>query len=324
MKVMITGGAGYIGAHACAALAARGHEVVVFDHLKHGRRDFVQWGALIEGDLCEPEAIRDAMARERPDAVMHFASLIFVGESVEKPGLYYRNNVVGSVNLLDAMRASGTERIVFSSTAAVYGIPNQDPIPEDHAKAPINPYGASKLMVEQMLADHDAAHGLRFAALRYFNAAGADPESRIGEAHVPETHVIPLALEAAYGDPTAFKIFGTDYPTSDGTAVRDYIHVVDLVEAHVLALEHLARGGDSLALNLGAGTGVTVREVVEAVERVTGKRLRPSESPRRPGDPPSLVADNSRARERLGWTPQRSDLDTMIADAWAWRLKQGG
>jgi UDP-arabinose 4-epimerase len=323
MKVMVTGGAGYVGAHACAALAARGHEVVVFDHLERGRRDFVQWGELIEGDLCDPAAIAAAMQRANPDAVMHFAAVTYVEESVRNPAFYYRNNVAGALNLLDAMREHGAASIVFSSTAAVYGIPTKVPIPEDHAKAPINPYGASKLMIEQALQDYDAAYGVRSASLRYFNAAGADPQCRIGEAHVPETHVIPLALEAAYRDPTAFKIFGTDYPTRDGTAVRDYIHVVDLAEAHVLALEHLAGGGSSLALNLGTGEGVTVREIVDGVERVTGKRLQPAESPRRAGDPPALVADNRRAREVLGWTPARSDIETMIADAWAWRLKQG-
>ncbi len=323
MKVLVTGGAGYIGSHACAALAARGHEVVVFDNLKHGRRDFVQWGALVVGELCKPASIGAAMAQARPDAVMHFAALISVGESVESPAKYYRNNVGGTLNLLDAMRAHGVDKLVFSSTAAVYGLPGRTPIPEDHRLAPINPYGASKHMAEQILKDHDAAFGVRHVSLRYFNAAGADPEARIGEAHAPETHAIPLALEAAYGDPASFRIFGTDYPTPDGTAIRDYIHVVDLVDAHVRALEHLADGGASAALNLGAGAGVSVRELVGAVERVTGRALRPVESPRRPGDPPALVADPRRAGEILGWTPERSDLDTIIADAWNWRLKQG-
>jgi UDP-glucose-4-epimerase GalE len=323
MKVLVTGGAGYVGGHACAALAARGHEVVVFDNLSQGRREFVQWGDLIEGDLRDPDAIAGAVARTRPDAVMHFAALIAVGESVAEPALYYRNNVAGSLNLLDAMRAADVGAIVFSSTAAVYGIPEHDPIPEDAPLAPINPYGASKLMVEQMLADHDAAYGLRFAALRYFNAAGADPEARIGEAHDPETHAIPLAVFAAMRDPTAFKIFGSDYPTPDGTAIRDYIHVVDLADAHVRAVEHLAGGGQSLRLNLGTGEGASVREIVSAVERVSGVTLKPQESPRRAGDPPSLVADPGRARAALGWTPQRSDLDTIVADAWRWHTKDG-
>jgi UDP-glucose-4-epimerase GalE len=323
MKVLVTGGAGYIGSHACAALAAKGHEVVVFDNLAHGHRDFVQWGDLIVGDLRNAVEITAAMASERPDAVMHFAALIAVGESVENPAKYYQNNVGGSLNLLDAMRASGVDEFVFSSTAAVYGVPETDPIPENHKKAPINPYGATKLMVEQALGDYGAAYGLRHAALRYFNAAGADPEGRVGEAHEPETHVIPLALEAAIGDPTAFRIFGTDYDSPDGTAIRDYIHVVDLADAHVRALEHLAAGGDSLQLNLGTGKGVTVREIVAAVERVTGKSLKPREIERRAGDPPSLVADSRACRETLGWAPRRSDLDTIIADAWAWRLKRG-
>jgi UDP-glucose-4-epimerase GalE len=323
MKVLVTGGAGYVGSHACLALAERGHDVVVFDSLARGRRDFVQWGELIEGDLNDAAAIADAVRAVAPDAVMHFAALISVGESVAEPVLYYRNNVLGSLNLLDAMRAAGVGRLVFSSTAAVYGAPVASPIPEDHPLAPINPYGATKLVVERMLADCDAAFGLRHVALRYFNAAGADPQGRIGEAHEPETHAIPLALEAAHGDPTAFAIFGTDYPTTDGTAVRDYIHVVDLAEAHVRALERLIGGGASLALNLGAGAGVSVRQVVAAVERVTGVALEPKQSPRRAGDPPELVADPSRARAALGWIPKRSDLDTIVADAWAWRQKQG-
>jgi UDP-glucose-4-epimerase GalE len=240
---------------------------------------------------------------------------------VESPAKYYRNNVTGTLNLLEAMRAQGVDRLVFSSTAAVYGTPERTPIPEDHPLAPINPYGASKLMAERILQDCDAAYGLKSVSLRYFNAAGADPEGRIGEAHVPETHVIPLALEAAYAEPAAFRIFGTDYPTPDGTAIRDYIHVVDLVDAHVRALEHLASGGASAALNLGTGAGVSVREIVSAVERVTGRRLKPGETPRRAGDPPALVADPRRAEALLGWTPRRSDLDTIIADAWAWRLR---
>src|SRR5262249_53286858 len=229
----------YIGSHACAALAERGHEVVVFDNLEHGRRDFVQWGGLVVGELCKEASIATALAQTKPDAVMHFAGLMQVGESVTSPAKYYRNNVAGSINLIEAMRAQGVDKLIFSSTAAVYGTPERSPIPEDHPLSPINPYGLSKLMVEQILKDCDQAFGLKHVCLRYFNAAGADPQGRIGEAHVPETHVIPLALEAAYGDPTAFKIFGTDYPTQDGTAIRDYIHVVDLVDAHVRALEHL-------------------------------------------------------------------------------------
>jgi UDP-glucose-4-epimerase GalE len=254
---------------------------------------------------------------------MHFAALIAVGESVREPARYYQNNVGGTLNLLDAMRAAGTKTLVFSSTAAVYGTPVQVPIPEDHVKAPINPYGASKWMVEQILQDSDAAYGLRFAALRYFNAAGADPEGRIGEAHDPETHVIPLALEAALKDPTAFAIFGTDYPSKDGTAIRDYIHVADLADAHVRAIEKLAGGGASMQLNLGTGEGFTVKEVVAAVERVTGKTLKPRIAPRREGDPPSLVADSRKAQALLGWKAKRSDLDTIVKDAWAWRLKRG-
>jgi UDP-glucose-4-epimerase GalE len=323
MKVLVTGGAGYVGSHACAALAARGHQVVVFDDLVQGRREFVQWGPLIEGDLNDPASIGGALEKVRPDAVMHFAALIAVGESVREPGRYYQNNVGGTLNLLDAMRAVGTQILVFSSTAAIYGTPVQVPIPESHPKAPINPYGASKWMVEQILQDHDAAFGFRFAALRYFNAAGADPEGRIGEAHDPETHVIPLALEAALKDPTAFSIFGTDYPSKDGTAIRDYIHVADLADAHVRAIERLAGGGASMQLNLGTGEGFTVKEVVSAVERATGKTLQPKIAPRRAGDPPSLVADPREAEKLLGWKAKRSDLDTIVSDAWKWRLKQG-
>ncbi len=322
MKVLVTGGAGYVGSHACAALAAKRIEVVVFDNLERGRRDFVQWGELIVGDLCDAAAIAAAVERVRPDAVIHFAALAYVEESTRRPDLYYRNNVEGTLNLLNAMRHAGVDVMVFSSTCATYGAPARLPIPEDHPQSPINPYGASKVMVERILKDFDRAYGMRHASLRYFNAAGADPEGRIGEAHVPETHVIPLALEAAIGDRRAFQIFGVDYPTADGTAIRDYVHVADLADAHVLALERLTSGGASLTLNLGTGAGVSVREVVDAVTRVTGVRLAPQERPRRAGDPPVLVSDTRRARELLGWSPQRSDITRIVSDGWAWRLKQ--
>ncbi|MGD2131565.1 MAG: UDP-glucose 4-epimerase GalE [Maricaulaceae bacterium] len=321
MKVMVTGGAGYVGSHACKALAAGGHDVVVFDNLDRGHREFVQWGELIEGDLCDGPAIAAALERVRPDAVIHFAALAYVGESVENPSLYYRNNVVGTLNLLEAMRAAGVNKLVFSSTCATYGEPESVPISEDHPQAPINPYGASKLMVERILKDYDNAHGVRSVALRYFNAAGADPEGQIGEWHEPETHLIPLAIDAAIHNPTAIKVFGTDYPTPDGTAIRDYIHVVDLADAHVRALDYLNAGGRTDAFNLGTGTGTSVMEILNAVEEVSGVRLKPQLGPRRAGDPPRLVAEASKAKSALGWTPARSDIGQIIADAWAWHRR---
>lgn len=320
-SILVTGGAGYVGSHACKALAEAGCRPVVYDSLSRGHRGAVKWGPLVEGDLHERDRLVAAMRAHRVEAVMHFAALAYVGESVSCPELYYRNNVVGTLSLLDAMREAGVATIVFSSTCAVYGIPETVPIRETTAKAPLSPYGETKLAIERALHWYGAAHGLRYAALRYFNAAGADPDGEIGENHDPETHLIPLVLRAALGTGEALRIFGTDYPTPDGTAIRDYIHVTDLADAHVRALRHLAAGGESIELNLGTGSGHSVREVIASVERATGSSVKPYEAPRRPGDPPALVADATLARERLGWRPRCSDLDTIVRTALAWETR---
>ncbi|MEO1688447.1 MAG: UDP-glucose 4-epimerase GalE [Pseudomonadota bacterium] len=318
-RILVTGGAGYIGAHGCKALRAAGHEPVVFDNYRTGWRQAVKFGEAVEGDLLDPGALRDAFKRVRPDAVMHFAALSNVGESVKDPELYWRNNVGGSLNLLCAMRDAGVGTIVFSSTAATYGEPEEDPITEGAPQRPINPYGASKLAVEALLADFEAAHGIRSIAFRYFNVAGADPEREVGEHHVPETHLVPLVLDAAAGARDAITIFGDDYPTPDGTCIRDYVHVMDLIDAHVLGTERLLEGGESLRLNLGTGSGFSVREVIDAAEAVVGEPIPQKMGERRPGDPSRLVCDGTRAQEVLGWSPSRSVMSEMIGDAWAWR-----
>ena len=319
--ILVTGGAGYIGSHCCKAFAAAGWDVVVYDNLKHGWRDMVKWGPLIEGDILDADALTAAIAKVKPNAVAHFAALISVAESVADPALHYRNNAIGSFNILEAMRANGVGKIIFSSTAATYGAPKTNPIPEDHPQQPINPYGWSKLMVERMLADYDAAYGLRYAALRYFNAAGADPDGQIGERHEPETHVIPLAARGALRDDYRFTIFGEDYDTRDGTCVRDYLHVTDLAAAHRLALDYLMKGGESAAFNLGSGKGATVKEIAAAVERASNRPLPRVTGPRRPGDPPSLIASNDKARRVLGWTPQHSSIEEIVQTAFAWHRK---
>jgi len=316
--VLVTGGAGYVGSHACKALAAAGYRPVVYDSLERGHRWAVKWGPLEQGDLLDADALKRALARHKPAAVMHFAAYAFVGESVSAPGLYYRNNVMGTLSLLEAMREAGIGTIVFSSTCATYGVPQTPLLAEDHPQAPINPYGATKLMVERILADYRAAYGLRYAALRYFNAAGADPDGEIGEVHDPETHLIPLALKAARGTGDPLTIFGDDYDTEDGTCIRDYIHVGDLADAHIRALERLLGHDETIALNLGTGTGVSVRRLVEAVERVTGRAVPHSYGPRRAGDPPVLVAATGKAKATLGWVPQQSDIETIIRNADAW------
>ncbi|HUN48920.1 MAG TPA: UDP-glucose 4-epimerase GalE, partial [Stellaceae bacterium] len=316
--ILVTGGAGYIGSHACKALARAGHRPVTYDNLVYGHREAVRWGPLVEADLADSDRLADTLQRYDIAAVMHFAAFAYVGESVIKPEAYFQNNVTNSLKLLEAMRAHDVRRIVFSSTCATYGIPEQVPVSESAFQRPVNPYGESKLMVERMLQWYGSAHGFTHATLRYFNAAGADPEGEIGEDHQPETHLIPLVLEAALGNRAQIDVFGTDYQTPDGTAIRDFIHVQDLAEAHVKALDRLLAGGLSLTLNLGTGVGHTVREVIAAAERITGHRIPRREGPRRPGDPPVLVADASRAREVLGWTPGFSDLDTIIRTAWAW------
>jgi UDP-arabinose 4-epimerase len=320
-SILVTGGAGYVGSHACKALARAGYRPVVYDSLSRGHRSAVKWGPLIEGDLHESDRLVAAMRANRVAAVMHFAALAYVGESVASPEVYYRNNVVGTLSLLDAMREAGVATIVFSSTCAVYGVPQTVPIRETTEKAPLNPYGDTKLAIERALHWFGAAHGWHYAALRYFNAAGADPDGEIGEDHDPETHLIPLVLRAALERGEMLRIFGTDYPTRDGTAIRDYIHVTDLADAHVRGLRYLMEGGDSIELNLGTGSGHSVREVVASVERVTGQRVPQQEAPRRPGDPPELVADAALARERLGWRPKYSDLDTIVRTALAWETR---
>ncbi|HEV8680826.1 MAG TPA: UDP-glucose 4-epimerase GalE [Stellaceae bacterium] len=322
-SILVTGGAGYVGSHACKALAAAGYLPVVYDNLSRGHREAVRWGPLVEGDLDDSARLAAAFHAHRIAAVMHFAAFAYVGESVADPETYYRNNVGGTLALLAAMRGAGVERIVFSSTCAVYGVPDALPIRETTAKAPLNPYGDTKLAIERALHWYAAAYGLRYVALRYFNAAGADPDGEIGEEHEPETHLIPLALRAALGAGDPLQIFGTDYPTPDGTAIRDYIHVSDLADAQVRALGYLADGGDSAALNLGTGSGCSVREVIAAVERIAGRKVPRREVTRRPGDPPELVADPALARAALGWQPRYSDIDTIIATALAWESRSG-
>ncbi len=316
--VLVTGGAGYIGSHACKALRRAGYTPVAYDDLSRGHREAVRWGPLVEGDLADRARLDWALREHRAAAVMHFAAYAYVEESVVDPALYYRNNLLGTLTLFDAMRAAGLRTFVFSSTCAIYGIPNEVPIAESAPQLPVSPYGETKLAIERALGWYGKAYGLRAAALRYFNAAGADPEGEIGEGHDPETHLIPLVIETALGRRPSIDIYGTDYPTPDGTAIRDYIHVQDLVEAHVRALSYLEAGGESIALNLGTGRGHSVREVVATAERVSGRAVAAQASPRRAGDPPALVADPRRAQEILGWSAGISDLDTIIKTALAW------
>jgi len=318
MRVLVTGGAGYIGSQTAKALAQSGHEVVVLDNLSTGHREAVKWGPFIEGDLCDKELLATVFKERQIDAVLHFPASLLVGESVKDPQKYFRNNVVNTIRLLDVMKSCGVKHIVFSSSAAVYGNPEKVPVSEDHSKAPVNPYGDSKLCMERAIHWYGAAYGLRGVALRYFNAAGADLDGELGERHDPESHLIPLVVEAALGQRPEVEIYGTDYPTPDGTAIRDYIHVVDLADAHVRALEYLAGGGESTELNLGTGEGHSVREVVAGVGKLCGGRVPAKDAPRRAGDPAVLVADPARARELLDWHPQYSDLDAIIQSAWQW------
>jgi UDP-arabinose 4-epimerase len=317
--VLVTGGAGYIGSHACKALRDSGHTPVTFDNLDRGFRHAVRFGPLFVGDLLDRAALDAALARYRPTAVLHFAGYAYVGESVGDPLLYYRNNALGTLTLLQAMVSAEVNTLVFSSSCAVYWIPDRIPITEDHPQRPVNPYGASKMMAERMIADTASAHGRKAVMLRYFNAAGADPDGEIGENHSPETHLIPLVLDAMLGRVPDIRVHGDTYDTPDGTCVRDYVHVSDLAEAHLRALEYLRGGGDTIALNLGNGRGASVREVIGAAERVTGRRATVRIEPRRAGDPPVLIGDPGRAREVLGWRPRRSDLHQQIGDAWRWR-----
>jgi UDP-arabinose 4-epimerase len=320
--VIVTGGAGYVGSHTAKALAQAGYVPVTVDNLGRGFAAAVKWGPLERGDILDRAFLDGVIQRHKPEAVLHFAAFAYVGESVTNPGLYYRNNVVGSLTLLEAMRDAGIGRMVFSSTCATYGTPVRLPLVEDHPQAPINPYGASKLMVERLLADMGPAHQIGSVALRYFNAAGADPDGELGENHDPETHLIPLAIDAALGRGEKLKIFGTDYATPDGTCIRDYIHVTDLAAAHVAALRYLEAGGASTACNLGTGAGFSVRAILSEVAKAAGRPVPMEEGPRRAGDPPELVADPTRARAVLGWTPRCSAIGDVIATAYAWAARR--
>ena len=321
-RILVTGGAGFLGSHACKGLARAGFEPVTFDNLSRGHREAVRWGPFVEGDLCHKNSIQDALARFKPDAVIHFAAVAYVEESVIDPLRYYRNNVVSTINLVAAMAEEGVGTIVFSSSCTTYGIPDSIPIRETAPLNPINPYGHSKLMGEQIVADAANAHAMSFAILRYFNASGADPEGELGEDHDPETHLIPLTIDAALGNGPTLKVFGTDYPTSDGTCIRDYIHVSDLAAAHVSATQHLLDGKPSFTANLGTGCGASVREVIEMVERVAGRKVPVEWTDRRPGDPPILVADVSLARRLLGSHQSHSDLTTIVETALRSRSKR--
>jgi len=323
LKVLLTGGAGYIGSHVNKLLDSKGVETVVLDNLQYGHREAVKWGRLVEVDLLDYDALNEVFAGSNFDAVLHFAAYIFVGESVSDPEKYYRNNLMGGLNLLRAMRANSVDKIIFSSTAAVYGEPHQVPIPEDHPVIPINPYGWSKLILEQMIADFSRSYDWRSIIFRYFNAAGADPEGEIGENHNPENHLIPLLLEATLDSKRSLTVYGTDYETPDGTCIRDYIHVMDLAEAHWLGLMRVTEeeSGPSEPFqiyNIGNGNGFSVREVISSAARVTGKTPEIIYSSRRPGDAPVLVADSSRLRNELGWEARHPNLDSIIADAWRW------
>lgn len=319
--VLVVGGAGYIGSHMVKRLGQLGCQVVTLDNLSGGFRDAVLAGDFVHGDIADRALLDRLFSSRRFDAVMHFASYIQVGESMREPAKYYQNNVVNTLNLLDAMRTFGVNRFIFSSTAAIFGEPDYTPIDEAHPKRPINPYGRSKLMVEDALADYDRAYGMKSVCLRYFNAAGADAEGELGERHDPETHLIPLVLQAASGRRPHISVFGRDYDTPDGTCIRDYIHIADLCEAHWLALLSLLDGGDSQAYNLGNGNGFSVQEVIDAARRVTGREIPVQDAPRREGDPARLVADATRARAELGWAPRYNDLDVIIRHAWGWESR---
>ena len=316
--VLVTGGAGYIGSHTCKALARSGFLPVTYDSLVTGNRWAMKWGPFEHGDLADRERLIDVIRAYAPKAVIHFAASAYVGESVTAPAKYYRNNVAGTLSLLECLRLSDCKRLVFSSSCATYGIPDRLPISETSTQAPINPYGWTKLIVEQMLQDYSRAYGFAHVALRYFNAAGADPENEVGECHDPETHLVPLVLQAAADPQRPVTIFGSDYPTPDGTCIRDYIHVADLATAHVLALKYTADRTGFSAFNLGTGNGYSIKKIIETVKRVTNLAVATSQGPRRVGDPAELVASATKAGEVLGWTPQHSEIDTIVQTAWAW------
>jgi UDP-arabinose 4-epimerase len=320
-SILVTGGAGYIGAHACKALAEAGYTPVTYDNFVYGHPTAVRWGPLERGDIGDRDRLEMVLKKYNPAAVMHFAAYAYVGESVTKPAKYYRNNVAGTLSLLESMNSCGIDKIIFSSTCATYGMPDQIPIDEDHPQNPINPYGRSKLMIEWILQDFAAAYDLKFVSLRYFNAAGADPDAEIGENHDPETHLIPLVLDVALGGKHRLEIYGTDYDTPDGTCIRDYIHVSDLADAHLLALEYLNDGGQSNVFNLGNGNGFSVREVISTAMNVTGCDIPYLESKKRPGDPAILIGSAEKIRDNLGWRAVHNSLEAIIRSAWQWHKK---
>jgi len=320
--ILIVGGAGYIGSHVNKLLNKKGFKTVIFDNLSRGHREFVKWGEFFEGDLLDIGRLRSCFESYRIEAVMHFSAFALVEESVLYPEKYYQNNVIGTLNLLQVMREFGVKHFIFSSTCATYGLPEKIPISEDHPQDPINPYGRTKLMIEKTLEDYDRAYDLKHINLRYFNAAGADPDGEIGELHHPETHLIPLVIYAAKGLNEEIKIFGTDYPTKDGTCIRDYIHVMDLADAHIKALQYLMDKNESDSFNLGNGNGHSVREVIEAVRKVSKKDFKVVEAGRREGDPPVLISSSEKAIETLKWKPQYEDLDMIIETAWRWHKKK--
>ena len=322
MSILISGGAGYIGSHTAKSLSRSGFEPVVYDNLSTGHRWAVKWGPLVEADLSDEASLRRTLKEYKVKAVVHFAAYAYVGESVREPRRYFENNVANTLRLLHALLDAGVNDIVFSSSCAVYGVPQSLPISENHPKDPVNPYGDSKLFIERVLEWYGRAYGLHWAALRYFNAAGADDDGELGEVHDPEPHLVPRLIEAALGKLDSVEIFGTDYPTEDGTAVRDYVHVSDLAEAHVATLQHLLSGGESISANLGTGHGASVREVITAVERVSGTAIKTKLAPRRPGDPPILIADPSYAEKVLGWRPKLSSLDHIVDSAWNWHRRR--
>ena len=320
-SILVTGGAGYIGAHACKALSRAGYTPITYDNLVYGHRSAVKWGPMEEGDISDRRRLEEVIRKYTPTAVMHFAAYAYVGESVENPEKYYQNNVAGTLSLLQAMRRCNIDKIIFSSTCATYGMPEQIPIPEDHPQHPINPYGRSKLMIEWILEDFSEAYDMRYVSLRYFNAAGADPDAEIGEDHDPETHLIPLILDVALGRRDHLDIYGTDYNTPDGTCIRDYIHVTDLADAHLLALRYLLDGGQSDLFNLGNGDGFSVREVIATAVKITGCKIPCVESDRRPGDPPVLIGSSDKIQKDLRWRPVFNSLDSIVETAWRWHKK---
>jgi UDP-arabinose 4-epimerase len=318
MKVLVAGGAGFIGSHACKALMQAGHHPIVYDNLTTGHAHAVRWGPLEVGDIRDSARLSEVLGRRRPDLVMHFAARAYVGESVREPADYYDVNVTGTLTLLQCMKRASVDKIVFSSSCATYGVPRSLPIDDDAPQNPINPYGFTKLVGERMLAEFEAAYGLKWMALRYFNAAGADPDGELGEEHAPETHAIPLAIQAALGIGPSFTLFGDDYDTPDGSAVRDYVHVSDLADAHVRAAEYLLAGGRSAACNLATGAGTSVLEIVSAVKAATGRTVPLAHGPRRPGDPPALFASGAGARDLLGWRPRFPSIEETVATAARW------